>query len=87
MREDFRCTGLGIRMHHFSSLLSGVPEGCLSTFYTIYSVFPLRKNLTYLLGFCLFILKDEVLAAAFPFIYLIMYIFVKPSFLCICTHE
>nr|DAZ22408.1 MAG TPA: hypothetical protein [Caudoviricetes sp.] len=63
------------------------PGGCLSTFYTIYRVFPLRKNLTYLLGFCLFILKDEVLAAAFPFIYLIMYIFVKPSFLCICTHE
>lgn len=63
------------------------PGGCLSTFYTIYRVFPLRKNLTYLLGFCLFILKGEVLTAASPFIYLIMYIFVKPSFSCICTHE
>lgn len=52
---------------------------CLSVCYQIYRVFMGRQYLTYLYGFCLFILKTGVLLAAFPVLCRIMYIFVESS--------
>lgn len=84
---EFRCTGLGIRAWRSGPSRFSVPEACFLGLHTIYRVLPFRKNLTYLFSFCLFILKDGVLAVAIPFLCRIMYIFVRPSFSCIRTRE
>ena len=67
----------------FSSDYADYTWICLLASYPIYRVFTNRLYLTFLFGFCLFILKAGVLFAAHPILCGIMRIFVKLSRLCI----